>query len=831
MYKRAFYGVLIALLSLSMNATPVVAVGEELEQSNDAQITEQLPVDGCSVSDSSSSNVESQEAPDASGANDEVNEPKAESANSQTSSDVEPSLFVNAHVANRGWLGLTKVDADNVNQYFGTVGCSLQLEALTIKLDSSLQDSYIQAQAHVAGIGWMDAVNTQQDIVGTTGRSKGIEAIKLTLKGSLASQYDLYYQVHSANFGWLGWAKNGDPAGSQGFARSLQAVRIALVKKGDTPSFSVGDSFRLSKATDVSVTAHVAKRGWLKAVSGNQVAGTTGQGLSMEALKVSVVNPPCTGTVELNGYANGAWQGYRTGACGTTGKSIAIQALKIRLTGELSQRYDVWYQVHIANSGWLDWTSNDAAAGSIGYGRAIQAVRVVLVQKGSGAPGKTASPFITPKVTYSSHMANVGWASGSSDSAMNPIMLGSVGKSRSLQAFTLSVADVPSTELSYGVHVSNIGSMQNVTSGQVAGTTGRGLPIESVHFSLSGQAAERFDVWYRVHVSNIGWLGWTCNGAEAGSQGISAPVEAIQVYLSPKGQVSSSDQTTSFISKPVAQYSVYVANNGWTQDSTNGTISGTTGKSLPIKGFRISLQNVSAGGISYSVHVSNKGWLNSVSDGLIAGSGDLSNNVEAIRMSLTGTASKYFDVWYRVHIDKIGWLGWTKNGANAGSVNRSLSVQAIQVVITRKGGNAPGSTNNSFVSIESYATSNAMQRRVVDTAKTTPSPGPGLCAQWVANVFNRCGFGDVHLDARDYYWRFCKSSDRNQLKVGMVIAVPSHAHTSAGSIWGHVCIFIGDNKVMDNVGHIRKMDLNNWLSYYSTNYTPKWGWYKNVPLA
>ena len=65
----------------------------------------------------------------------------------------------------------------------------------------------------------------------------------------------------------------------------------------------------------------------------------------------------------------------------------------------------------------------------------------------------------------------------------------------------------------------------------------------------------------------------------------------------------------------------------------------------------------------------------------------------------------------------------------------------------------------------------------------------------------------------------------------MVIAVPSHSHTYLGNIYGHVCIYVGDNKIMDNVGGIRTMDLNTWLNYYGTTYQPKWGWYNNVPLA
>ena len=92
-------------------------------------------------------------------------------------------------------------------------------------------------------------------------------------------------------------------------------------------------------------------------------------------------------------------------------------------------------------------------------------------------------------------------------------------------------------------------------------------------------------------------------------------------------------------------------------------------------------------------------------------------------------------------------------------------------------------------------------------------------------------FRNVHKDACDYYWDYCKYTDYSQLKVGMVIAVPSHTHTYMGGIYCHVCLYIGNNQVMDNVGRIRTLDMAYWLDYYSTSYKLKRGWYDNVLLA
>ena len=48
----------------------------------------------------------------------------------------------------------------------------------------------------------------------------------------MEKKFDIYYRVHSQTFGWLDWAKNGDPAGTEGYAKRLESIQIQLVEKG-----------------------------------------------------------------------------------------------------------------------------------------------------------------------------------------------------------------------------------------------------------------------------------------------------------------------------------------------------------------------------------------------------------------------------------------------------------------------------------------------------------------------------------------------------------------------------------------------------------------------
>ena len=325
-------------------------------------------------------------------------------------------------------------------------------------------------------------------------------------------------------------------------------------------------------------------------------------------------------------------------------------------------------------------------------------------------------------------------------------------------------------------------------------------------------------------------MAWAKDGEEAGTTGMTCSLEAVQIKLIKKGASHPDTSGYSHLEIPSVTYSSQVK-GAWQNSVSAGEASGTTGQGIPITGFSAKTTSSVAGGIKYQLHLSNVGWTSGKTNGERLSSTAETNSVEAIKISLSGDLATYFDVWYRVHVDNVGWLGWTKNGAVAGSTGYGTHVQAVQVRLTRKGANAPGSTISPCLLGQPSAFANPMQKKIVDLARQVPSPGPGLCSEWIADIYERAGFRNVHTDACDYYWDYCKFTDYSQLKVGMVIAVPSHTHTRMGSIYGHVCLYIGNNQVMDNVGQIRTLDMAYWLNYYSTSYKPKWGWYDNVPLA
>ena len=71
-----------------------------------------------------------------------------------------------------------------------------------------------------------------------------MEAIKIELTEEMAKTFDIYYRVHTEKFGWLGWAKNGEAAGTQGYGYRVEAMQIQLLPKGSKPSGSTANAFR-----------------------------------------------------------------------------------------------------------------------------------------------------------------------------------------------------------------------------------------------------------------------------------------------------------------------------------------------------------------------------------------------------------------------------------------------------------------------------------------------------------------------------------------------------------------------------------------------------------
>ncbi|MBR3157747.1 MAG: hypothetical protein IKF14_01465 [Atopobiaceae bacterium] len=639
-------------------------------------------------------------------------------------------------------------------------------------------------------------------------------------------------------------AENPNPAASVEPSEPIVAEEEAAPKRD---AGSLEAQAEKSLTLSVRYRAHVQREGWQKWSSDGKVAGTSGEALRMEAFRIELrgANGKRVKGISYRTHVqNIGWQGWKNDGAlaGTQGRGLRAEALRIKLTGDLAKKYDVWYRVHIQRYGWLGWAKNGAAAGSSGKSLRVEALCVRLVPKGGAAPGSTKRPFVDGvRITLEGLVQQIGWVSGNTS-------VGTVGRGLRIEAIKARLGGAQYTgSVYYRAHVQGIGWQDEVKNGAMAGTSGESRRVEAITMRLGGEAEKHYDVWYRLHVQRFGWLGWAKNGGCAGTAGFALRAESVQVQVRPKGSTQPSSDDSSwdvpYVAAPKLSVSARLSGGRWLSAKSSGQTVGSTKKGKAVEQLRMSVacpDDALQGGIVYRVRPTGGEWSSVVRNGSDAGNSGTA--IEGVRISLTGGLKRVCDVWYRAYLSEYGWLAWVKGSKRAGTEGTGSIVEALQVKVVPKG-EVPAKSatarpegwltvDNLSEDGQALADANALQRRLVQSAYDTPAAPAGYCAMWVQNVYANAGFGQFYGDACDLYDRYCTSANLSELKAGMIVAVSTHPHTSAGSIWGHVGVFVGDGTVRDSVyGYVRTSTLKDWMDYYGATVPVKWGWLGGVNVA
>ncbi|MBC3796466.1 hypothetical protein GH807_05295 [Acetobacterium tundrae] len=165
---------------------------------------------------------------------------------------------------------------------------------------------------------------------------------------SATSNPGVNYQTQIENIGWevdagIGLKSNGQDSGTSGKSLRLEGIKINL----DAQGYDLG----------VSYQTHIQDIGW---------EADTGRGWK----------------------SNGVMSG-------TQGESKRLEAIQIKLTGADADKFDIYYQVHAQNIGWMGWAKNGESAGTAGYSYRLEAIKIQIVPKGADAPGTTANSFLS----------------------------------------------------------------------------------------------------------------------------------------------------------------------------------------------------------------------------------------------------------------------------------------------------------------------------------------------------------------------------------------------------------------------------------------------------
>ena len=287
---------------------------------------------------------------------------------------------------------------------------------------------------------------------------------------------------------------------------------------------------------------HVQDVGDQDYVSNGMVSGTSHQSKRLEAIRIYLANTGYSGSIEYRTHVQDyGWMDYvRDGEMsGTSHQSKRLEAIQIRLTGEVSEHYDIYYRVHAQEFGWMSWACNDAQAGTAGFGYRLEAIEIMLLPKGTlppvtGREVNVSKSFVKKMVIYNTHVESYGWRREVFDGAMS----GTSHESKRLEAISIRLYKPEfSGDIEYQTHIQDYGWESNwKRNNETSGTIGKSKRLEAIRIRLTGEMSEHYDVYYRVHAQNFGWMGWAKNGEDAGTAHYSYRLEAIEIVVVPKGE-------------------------------------------------------------------------------------------------------------------------------------------------------------------------------------------------------------------------------------------------------------------------------------------------------
>lgn len=304
-----------------------------------------------------------------------------------SSTSPSANVYYQTHVQTYGWQNVVAGGATA-----GTSGESKRLEAIRITLRGV--SGGVKYRTHVQTYGWQ-GWRSNGALSGTSGESKRLEALQVKLTGTAAQRYNVWYRCHVQGIGWMGWAKNGKSAGTRGLGLRMEAVQIKLLPKGSSPSNSdAATSTRFFKVPNVTYRASLRSGGWQGNRTNGSTAGATGKSARIQQIRAQLSNA-MPGNILYAVRSNaGSWQPWAQNweTTGSAGKNVT--ALRMKLSGTVSKFFDVWYRVHVANYGWLGWTKNGSIAGSDSASHPIEAYQVRIIRKGAAAPGTAQVSFV-----------------------------------------------------------------------------------------------------------------------------------------------------------------------------------------------------------------------------------------------------------------------------------------------------------------------------------------------------------------------------------------------------------------------------------------------------
>ena len=337
---------------------------------------------------------------------------------------------------------------------------------------------------------------------------------------------------------------------------------------------------RANATETITGQTQVSNVGWTtpKSISEGQVLDLTAYG-RIESVKFSVGGDVSSGISYTGNAQNYGWQNSVSDGqvAGTVGQGLSLEGLKMNLTGTLANNYDIYYRAQISLYGWLGWVKDGAESGTLGLGYnnavvtsnlQVTGLQVFIVKKGASLPITIDSTQKTEITVDQSTKEILTGQVCIQDGVWQPTqtVLESQGidfnipvnAGQYVTQAKFNVSGPVSGGIVYKVQSQNIGwSGATATNGQTVGSAG--LRLETISVNLTGDLASKYDIYYQAYVQNYGWLGWTRDGGNAGSENHGLQIQDLRIMLSLKGGSFSGYPSTTNSDIVGASYTTYTS--------------------------------------------------------------------------------------------------------------------------------------------------------------------------------------------------------------------------------------------------------------------------------
>lgn len=137
----------------------------------------------------------------------------------------------------------------------------------------------------------------------------------------------------------------------------------------------------------------------------------------------------------------------------------------------------------------------------------------------------------------------------------------------------------------------------------------------------------------------------------------------------------------STVDRPIIKYELHVARKGWLPACVENSIGGFVNQQLRIEALKITFSDP-FNDVYYSVYYPKEGWTKEVSTGQPAGTTGKSKPIFGLKIRLDDAGGELYDILYRVHNFNGKWSPWMKNGEEL--ISQDFRLNAVQIKLEDK---------------------------------------------------------------------------------------------------------------------------------------------------